>query len=1085
LVAAVEAGEMLEPECPKCGRPLDVQPIRILREAARGPLLLVFSPTGEVRESSPEAFDLISGERPPTILHLPFEAAAVVLPRDVDRDLLDRYEPYDELTSRFGEEVAARYNNLLDMVEQDREEKKLGQLMSRLSDIDNAETFARFLEANPTAVSDEMLEYLQVGRTAAFEGSIGLVESLLLEARHDPQLAWQRYSEAVDHNRHRTPDLEGVQEQIDALLGQQEYDQIIDLVVEALPQVRLLGAGLFEGALRRHMAVALLARASTDRANDIEEAIRQFEAATPLTPPGPLLGDVLVNTAVAYAQRLVDDPRDNFDSALRALRDGLRQLDEDDDAEICATAHTNLARGLRLRERGKRLDNLREALHHAHESLRLRSPEKDADAWAPSQTNLGDVLAGLAAAGERNPEGAREAFQRVVAEQARISDPSVVGNAHSALAELLQREAAEHNDPAARRTSLGAADQHLEAAVALIDRDRQPVMHGSALAQAGSVRAGLGDVAGGIALLQEGLTQLPAHAAPRQSQQVAWELADLLFQAGRLREAGEAFRAALAAARLGFDARLYTSSQQAELRSSRNLARFAAYAIARAGDPQEAALVLEDGRTREMRRRLGVPSRQMQRLLEISPALHDAYANALAALIGSPFDDRADEASRDLQRALNEIRELPGLQAFGKETGLDDIRGAVEPGWPLVYVDPAPAGTMLLLVTLDDADELHFDAEFLDEPDGEEVALTAMAGDYKTLLANDRRPPGAPPSPLGTAAALTAGEIADALDYVLPWFGERIAKPINQRLHEFGAFGVSVVACGPLAVVPLHAAQWQTESGSACLLESFPVRYAPSAAVQAACLRRARERGGALMRLVALGDPQNADPDNKLDTAEAEVAEIASFFDCGRATVAIGPAANSAFFRQHATEASHLHLACHAETDTLDIRNSVLYLADVELALDELAAVGPLVARLTVASACQTALPQISDLPDEVFSIGTALVNAGSACAVASLWSVYDPATSLLMIRLYEELAADPAREPAVALRRAQLWLRGLSEEDEAAYLRGHPALQREFERLEREGEELGNRSLSATPGAPLMPWAHPDFWAAFMAVGA
>ncbi|NJK27840.1 MAG: CHAT domain-containing protein [Coleofasciculaceae cyanobacterium SM2_3_26] len=73
---------------------------------------------------------------------------------------------------------------------------------------------------------------------------------------------------------------------------------------------------------------------------------------------------------------------------------------------------------------------------------------------------------------------------------------------------------------------------------------------------------------------------------------------------------------------------------------------------------------------------------------------------------------------------------------------------------------------------------------------------------------------------------------------------------------------------------------------------------------------------------------------------------------------------------------------------------------------------------LLVLSACQTAVG------DDRAALGLAgvAVRAGARSTLASLWSVNDEATSLLMTRFYQELA-DPSVTKAEALRRAQVSL--------------------------------------------------------------
>lgn len=126
---------------------------------------------------------------------------------------------------------------------------------------------------------------------------------------------------------------------------------------------------------------------------------------------------------------------------------------------------------------------------------------------------------------------------------------------------------------------------------------------------------------------------------------------------------------------------------------------------------------------------------------------------------------------------------------------------------------------------------------------------------------------------------------------------------------------------------------------------------------------------------------------------------------------------------------------------------------------------------------------ELNGLPDEVQSIGAAALAAGAACAVASLWPVDDLATALMMSRLYEEMTTG-GRRPPEALRRAQLWLRDLTGEEELEFFERHPQLEAEYWERLRRGTLPGRRGPGAEPSDPA-PYGHPDFWAAFVALGA
>lgn len=95
---------------------------------------------------------------------------------------------------------------------------------------------------------------------------------------------------------------------------------------------------------------------------------------------------------------------------------------------------------------------------------------------------------------------------------------------------------------------------------------------------------------------------------------------------------------------------------------------------------------------------------------------------------------------------------------------------------------------------------------------------------------------------------------------------------------------------------------------------------------------------------------------------------------------------------------------------------------DEPLTLRDLLRGSPLDARLAVLSACETAVPGV-DLPDEVVSLPTGLLQAGAAGVVGSLWAVSDLSTMVLMARFYALWRSD-GLDPPEALRRAQQWVR-------------------------------------------------------------
>jgi CHAT domain-containing protein len=117
------------------------------------------------------------------------------------------------------------------------------------------------------------------------------------------------------------------------------------------------------------------------------------------------------------------------------------------------------------------------------------------------------------------------------------------------------------------------------------------------------------------------------------------------------------------------------------------------------------------------------------------------------------------------------------------------------------------------------------------------------------------------------------------------------------------------------------------------------------------------------------------------------------------------------------------HFSCHGYANIGEPLASGLLMANDELLtlrdFLELRLVGM---RLAILSACETAIPGFQ-LPDEVVSLPTGLLQAGVAGIVASLWSVSGMSTMMLLARFYE-VWGNTERDPAEALRRAQQWVR-------------------------------------------------------------
>ena len=83
---------------------------------------------------------------------------------------------------------------------------------------------------------------------------------------------------------------------------------------------------------------------------------------------------------------------------------------------------------------------------------------------------------------------------------------------------------------------------------------------------------------------------------------------------------------------------------------------------------------------------------------------------------------------------------------------------------------------------------------------------------------------------------------------------------------------------------------------------------------------------------------------------------------------------------------------------------------------------------LVTLSACETGKVKLGKT-DEYVGLPSAFLHAGAATVICSLWRVSDASTTLLMQRMYQEIAQ--GRGKAEALRKAQRWMKDTNKREE------------------------------------------------------
>lgn len=316
-------------------------------------------------------------------------------------------------------------------------------------------------------------------------------------------------------------------------------------------------------------------------------------------------------------------------------------------------------------------------------------------------------------------------------------------------------------------------------------------------------------------------------------------------------------------------------------------------------------------------------------------------------------------------------------------------------------------------------------------------------------------------------------------DYVESFLGrvyQILLEPVHQRLlrRYSKVKRLILVTSQGLTLLPLHAAWWlDKDRERKCLLDDYEIAYVPSCQVLERCLTREEKFGGPAQSLFAVQNPTG-----NLPFADWEVEDIRRHFLPENSTILEGDRADPAAVARGIGLGEEKVFSTHGWFDAGDVEKSHLALYGGQLTIPQIVASGLDRSWLVVLSACLTGLTDAKDIMDEYQSMPAAFLVAGAHTVIASLWSVSDISTALLMQRFHANLYEEKAAK-AAALREAQIWLRDLPYAEVVALLEtrspaGLPSYGLLKRRLGEAAERHGGR-----------PFANPHWWAAFQCVGA
>jgi CHAT domain-containing protein len=807
-----------------------------------------------------------------------------------------------------------------------------------------------------------------------------------------------------------------------------------------------------------NLANAYYSRIRGDRAQNIEDAIAAYQQSLEVRTREVMpiqWAASMMNLANAYKDRIRGDRAQSIEEAIAAYQQSLEVRTREAMPVEWAESMNNLANAYKDRIRGDRAQNIEEAIAAYQQSLEVRTREAMSVEWAVSMVNLAIAYS-----------------DRIRGDRAQNIEEAIA--AYQQSLQVMTREA----------MPMEWAESMMNLASAYYSRIR------------GNRAQSIEDA---IAAYLNSLNIFTPDLLPNNCRRTARSLGNLYFGEQRWEEAVSVYQTALQAAETLYQSANLLDSKAAELAETSNLPRRAAYALARTGHLQQAVGVLEQGRARGLSESLDRDRADLTQLQQTHFDLYQDYqtiANQLRNLESQQRDlmvsterhSLTPEALRDSVIALRQqltdviqhIHQIPGYEEFLSVPTFANIKKAVQGNCPLVYLVTTSAGSLALIVTSDTIHDVWLDA--LNETQLIDLLNQTWFAAYRQFQSDHQ-------------------SWFDVIDKVTLQLWKPLMAPLIAHLQQHSFQQAILIPTGYLNLLPLHAAWtssflkiiyltlqikvlrmllqnlnaevlaflildhhlWTTDSSLPInkyyALDAIHFTYAPNA--------RSLTAAGAIAgrspveSILAIENPRQ-----DLSNSGREVASAISTFP--QFTVLAHEDASVEAVKATLAGVAIAHFSCHGTANLTEPLKGGLLMSDGLLTLRDIFALnltdqGGL--RLAILSACETGLSGIENA-DEAVSLPTGLLQAGVAAVIASLWSVPDLSTMMLLSRFYDLWRKDKL-EPALALRQAQQWVRDTTSQQKAKY-------------FQETNPDIFQLLILLDPN----DFAHPFHWAAFSYIG-
>lgn len=838
-----------------------------------------------------------------------------------------------------------------------------------------------------------------------------------------------------------------------------------------------------------YLGCAFDERVEGSASDNIEQAISHYNLALEIRTKDSVREEWVITTnnlANAYSHRILGDAAENIERSIALYKSALTAVSPAMQPMEYARIQNDLGLALKARLVGNFSDNIREAIACHERALDVWSREDIfAMDWAKAQASLGIDYLLLK---DLDGKYAAEAIKHLNSSLKIITlenHPDFWATIHHNLGAAYLECSKSGKD---QNNALGI--EHMRMALKYYTKISEPSRWGASQIILGLLYAQRKDDDSyqiAVDCFQNSLSVINFSEHPHWYLNSARNLGKIYFENYDWCKAASVYKDAWRVIQHLYDMNATDVSRQEVIKGGSKIVANGVYSLARLGRFIEAVEWLELNRTRAVTEMLNRDSAALEMVTMQDREEFITTLNHLKKLeAGTRQKDlmltEADD-SKTFEAHFGELREvrdsftsianrirsyLPDFMPSASQ--LSEIAAVADCKSPIVYIATTSQGSIAIVVPHNVTELVADHVLWLDGFDvnmlNQLLLESDETGEYVSGYLIGQMVP---------EAALTYFRDDGFLDVLLATLRTQLMASLAKHVNRLGFSKMTLVPCGKLSLLPLHAA----------VLDIISVNYIPSARLlMHADTGTAKQLAKIHPVLLAVANP--LPQATELTFAKSEIEAIQSFFPANYRRVLVDYEGKRDNVVQMLPGATHLHFACHG---AFDFRNPLL--SGLSLASEEKITLRDLLdgqidlstLSMVVLSACSTGVVS-AELPDEAIGLSAGFLYAGVTGVISTLWPVNDLSTAMLMKKFYE-LSFEEGLEASEALQGAQQWLRSASvrqlelvQHCEKAYISSRNsdsvALSLSLLRLLRYYQTIIDE----------IPFAHPYYWAGFKFTG-